>query len=113
MGIIVPWAAKAVTELNYSRQPTNAKQKEHNTSHCGAYHVCRRMEALLLFSRRFYRWFLECLRKAGPGGGYIVSSSNIIHEGVPPENYLAMTQTVKEFGREGGRHSADQQSPSS
>ena len=42
---------------------------------------------------------LECIRKASPGGGHILSSSNIIHKGVPPENYLAMIETAKEYGK--------------
>ncbi len=41
---------------------------------------------------------LVCIRKAAPGGGYILGSSNTIHAGVPPENFLAMIETVKEFG---------------
>lgn len=32
-------------------------------------------------------------------GGYICSSSNSIHSGVKPENYLALMQTVRECGR--------------
>ena len=38
------------------------------------------------------------LRKGMPGGGYILSSSNSIHSGVKPENYLAMISTLQEFG---------------
>lgn len=38
------------------------------------------------------------LRQGMPGGGYILSSSNSIHSGVKPENYLAMVQTLQEFG---------------
>ena len=38
------------------------------------------------------------LRKGMPGGGYICSSSNSIHSGVKPENYLALMQTVRECG---------------
>jgi uroporphyrinogen decarboxylase len=41
----------------------------------------------------------ECIRAASPGGGHIVCSSNTIHSGVKPENYLAMILAVKEFGR--------------
>ena len=33
-----------------------------------------------------------------PGGGYILSSSNSIHSGVNPANYLAMLRTLQEFG---------------
>ena len=41
----------------------------------------------------------DALRKGMPGGGFILSSSNSIHSGVKPENYAAMLQTLKEFGR--------------
>jgi uroporphyrinogen decarboxylase len=47
----------------------------------------------------------EALRKgmrAADGsvsGGYICSSSNSIHSGVKPENYLALMQTIRECGR--------------
>ncbi len=41
----------------------------------------------------------EALRKGAPGGGYILSSSNSIHSGVNPENYLAMLRTLAEHGR--------------
>ena len=40
----------------------------------------------------------ECIRAASPGGGHIICSSNSIHEGVKPENYLAMIKATKEFG---------------
>jgi len=39
------------------------------------------------------------LRTGMPGGGYICSSSNSIHSAVKPENYKAMMDTIKEFGR--------------
>jgi uroporphyrinogen decarboxylase len=42
---------------------------------------------------------LDALRQGAPGGGFILSSSNSIHSAVKPENYLAMLQTLKEFGR--------------
>jgi uroporphyrinogen decarboxylase len=38
------------------------------------------------------------LRQGGPGGGFILSSSNSIHSSVKPENYLAMMKTLAEFG---------------
>ena len=41
----------------------------------------------------------EVIRKAGAGGGLIVSSSNSIHKSVKPENYLEMLRTIKEDGR--------------
>jgi uroporphyrinogen decarboxylase len=34
-----------------------------------------------------------------PGGGYIFSSSNSIHDGVKLENLFAMLDTVKSYGR--------------
>lgn len=40
----------------------------------------------------------ECIRKASPKGGHILSSSNSIHSGVKPENFLAMIEAAKEFG---------------
>ena len=39
-----------------------------------------------------------CIRKAAYGGGYICASSNSIHSGVKPENYVAMMQANKEYG---------------
>lgn len=41
----------------------------------------------------------EAIRKAGPGGGYIMMSSNSLHSSVKPENYRAMVETTKSFGR--------------
>lgn len=41
----------------------------------------------------------DALRIGMPDGGYILSSSISIHSGVKPENYMAMLQTLKEFGR--------------
>jgi uroporphyrinogen decarboxylase len=40
----------------------------------------------------------ECIRKASPGGGHIISSSNSIHSSVKPENYLAMINAAKRYG---------------
>jgi len=40
----------------------------------------------------------DCLRRGAPGGGYIMSSSNSIHRGVKPENFLEMIRVTKEFG---------------
>lgn len=40
----------------------------------------------------------EALRLGMPGGGFILSSSNSIHSGVKPENYLALTRTLQAFG---------------
>ena len=41
----------------------------------------------------------RCLEIAMPGGGYILSSSNSIHSAVKPENYLAMLNTLKKYGK--------------
>jgi uroporphyrinogen decarboxylase len=41
----------------------------------------------------------EAIKKAGYGGGYICMSSNSIHSGVKPENYLAMIKAIREFGQ--------------
>jgi uroporphyrinogen decarboxylase len=40
----------------------------------------------------------ETLAKAAPGGGYIASSSNSIHPGCRPENYVAMVRAVRRYG---------------
>jgi uroporphyrinogen decarboxylase len=39
------------------------------------------------------------LHKAAAGGGLIVSSSNSIHSGVKPGNYLAMWNAIRAYGR--------------
>jgi len=41
----------------------------------------------------------ECIKKAGYGGRYICMSSNSIHSGVRPENYVAMVNAIREFGK--------------
>jgi len=41
----------------------------------------------------------EVIRKAGKGGGLICMSSNSIHSGVKPENYVAMVETIREYGQ--------------
>ena len=40
----------------------------------------------------------ETIEVASPGGGYIVSSSNSIHPGVTPENYIAMVDATHKYG---------------
>jgi len=40
----------------------------------------------------------HCIRVAGPGGGYVCSSSNSIHSGVRPELYRAMLDAIRRFG---------------
>lgn len=42
---------------------------------------------------------LAVIRKAAAGGGLILSSSNSIHSGVKPGNYLAMWNIVRAYGR--------------
>jgi uroporphyrinogen decarboxylase len=41
----------------------------------------------------------DTLHKGMPGGGFILSSSNSIHSSVKPENYVAMLQALREYGR--------------
>jgi len=41
----------------------------------------------------------ECIRVAGPGGGYVCSSSNTIHSGVKPELYQSMLKSINEYGK--------------
>ncbi|UCD83565.1 MAG: hypothetical protein JSU92_09685 [Deltaproteobacteria bacterium] len=40
----------------------------------------------------------ETIARAAPGGGYILSSSNSIHPGCQPENYLAMVEAARKYG---------------
>jgi uroporphyrinogen decarboxylase len=40
----------------------------------------------------------ETIAKAAPGGGFVLSSSNSIHPGVKPDNYLAMINAARKFG---------------
>ena len=40
----------------------------------------------------------RCIKTAGPGGGYVCSSSNSIHSGVAHELYSTMVATIHEFG---------------
>ncbi|GHU98245.1 hypothetical protein FACS1894211_01690 [Clostridia bacterium] len=40
---------------------------------------------------------IEVLKKCSEGGGYAVGSGNTITSYMPPKNYLAMTEAVKEF----------------
>jgi len=41
----------------------------------------------------------ECIRKGGKGGGFICTSSNSIHSGVPGENYVTFVNAIHEFGK--------------
>ena len=40
----------------------------------------------------------KTIEKAAPDGGYIISSSNSIHPGCKPENYIAMVEASRKFG---------------
>jgi uroporphyrinogen decarboxylase len=40
----------------------------------------------------------NCIRIGGPGGGYACSTSNSIHSGVKPDFYVAMLETIREYG---------------
>ena len=39
--------------------------------------------------------------KLGPGGGYVLGSSTSIMEGIPPQNFVAMTRAAHRYGRYG------------
>ena len=41
----------------------------------------------------------EAIRKAGLGGGYIMMSSNSLHSSVKPENYKAMVDATRYYGK--------------
>jgi uroporphyrinogen decarboxylase len=41
----------------------------------------------------------ECIRAAGPGGGYMVSSSNSIPSYARPENVRAMADAIRKYGQ--------------
>lgn len=41
----------------------------------------------------------EAIRKAGPGGGFVMMSSNSLHSSVSPVNYRAMIETTQSFGK--------------
>jgi len=40
----------------------------------------------------------RCIEEGGPGGGYILGSSNTIHPNVPAANFLTMLKTAREYG---------------
>jgi uroporphyrinogen-III decarboxylase len=40
----------------------------------------------------------ECLRLAGPGGGYILGSDHSVHDDMPIVNILAMIETGRKYG---------------
>jgi hypothetical protein len=39
------------------------------------------------------------IMSAGMGGGYVLTSANSVQLGVPPENYLAMLEALRHYGR--------------
>jgi uroporphyrinogen decarboxylase len=43
----------------------------------------------------------EYCTNLAPGGGYVLGSSTSIMEGIPPENFVAMTEAVHKYGRYG------------
>jgi uroporphyrinogen decarboxylase len=40
----------------------------------------------------------ECIRIAGPGGGYVLASDHSLHDGIPVENIRAMIRSGREWG---------------
>ena len=38
------------------------------------------------------------IEAAAPGGGFVLTSSNSIHNGVRLENYMAMLETARRYG---------------
>ncbi len=43
---------------------------------------------------------LEAIQAAAPGGGYILCSSNSIHPGVKPENFITMVESANKYGKD-------------
>ena len=41
----------------------------------------------------------RCIRQAAKGGGYICTTSNSVHSATKPENYIAMVEAIKEYGK--------------
>lgn len=41
----------------------------------------------------------ECIRIAGPGGGYVLSTDHSLHDDIPIENVLALIETARRFGQ--------------
>jgi len=41
----------------------------------------------------------QTIKKAAPGGGYMISSSNAIHASVKPENYKVMINAARRYGK--------------
>lgn len=40
----------------------------------------------------------RCIEKGGPGGGYILGSSNTIHPNVPADHFLSMLKAARKYG---------------
>jgi uroporphyrinogen decarboxylase len=40
----------------------------------------------------------ECIRVAGPGGGYILASDHSLHDGIPVGNIQAMIEAGRKWG---------------
>ena len=40
----------------------------------------------------------RAIESCAPGGGFILGSSNSIHAGIPPRNFVAMQEAAREFG---------------
>jgi len=40
----------------------------------------------------------RCVEQAAQGGGFICTSSNVIHSAVKPENYVEMVKAIHEYG---------------
>jgi uroporphyrinogen decarboxylase len=41
---------------------------------------------------------IYAIKTLSPGGGHILSSSNSIHSGVKPSNYIAMLRAARRYG---------------
>jgi uroporphyrinogen decarboxylase len=41
----------------------------------------------------------ETIRKAGGQGAYVLASDSDYHDGIPPENFIAMVRAGKKYGR--------------
>ena len=44
------------------------------------------------------RYVRNCIKTAAPGGGYIVSASNVVVDSVKPENWRSEVETVLKYG---------------
>jgi len=65
--------------------------------------VCGNVDCGELLSRGSVEEVVEAVKetiaKASPGGGHILASSNSIHPAVRPQNYKAMAEAGRRFGR--------------